>query len=64
MDDNAADLVIQLCTRVGMLMEDASPDAITIAGKDQDGRRAAIQSLNFALGEMRALLDAAMAMAR
>jgi hypothetical protein len=64
MDENAVDLVVQLCTRIGMVMEDAGPEAITIAGMDHDCRRAAIQGLDTSIAEMRALIDAAMALWR
>ncbi len=30
MDDETKDLIARLCTRAGMLMEDASADALTI----------------------------------
>jgi hypothetical protein len=35
MDDDSADLIRQLCTRAGMIMEDLSVEALTISGIDQ-----------------------------
>lgn len=64
MDENAADLVVQLCTRIGILMEDASVEAVTIARMDPDGRLATVRSLDATISEMRALLDAAKALSR
>ena len=42
MDDDNSDLIAQLCTRIGMTMEDASVVALTVAGMHRDERRAAL----------------------
>jgi hypothetical protein len=36
MDEDVRDLVVALCTRAGMLMEDASPVALGIASLDEE----------------------------
>jgi hypothetical protein len=61
MDDDARDLVNQLCTRIGMIMEDASELALTIAGVDRAGRPERLTQLADASTRIAALLRAAMA---
>ena len=58
MDDNTADLVAHLCTRIGMIMEDASVTALTIGGKSPTDRLAAIDELEGAAKRIDALVSA------
>ena len=43
MDDNAIALVRQLCTRAGMIMEDASASAIQIGNLGSEGLARVVQ---------------------
>lgn len=54
MDDDTEDLVIQLCTRIGMIMEDTSVLAVTMPGMDPVGRRAALWKIEQAAGRVHA----------
>lgn len=58
MDDSDPDLVIQLCTRIGMIMEDASVFALTMAGQDQEERERAVVQLEQASAAIAALAGA------
>jgi len=49
MDDDTADLIAQLCTRIGMTMEDASVDALTLRSMDTAERALAIARLEVAV---------------
>ena len=62
MDDDTEDLVIQLCTRIGMIMEDTSVLALTLPGMDPVGRRAALRKIEQAAGRIHALATAAKAL--
>jgi len=62
MDDDTEDLVTQLCTRIGMIMEDTSVLALTVRGMDQVGRRAALWNIEQAAGRIHALVAAAKAL--
>lgn len=42
MDENTAELVARLCTRTGMIIEDASANALTIGHREPGGWAAAI----------------------
>lgn len=59
MDDDTDDLVIQLCTRIGMIMEDTSVLALTVPGMDPVGRRAGLQKIEQAAGRIHFLVAAA-----
>lgn len=59
MDDDDHDLIARLCTRIGMIMEDASPIALGVGGMDHARRRAAIAELSAAASQIAALLTAA-----
>jgi len=59
MDDADADLVAQLCARAGMIMEDISPDAITLSGRNAAERGDVIDRLVVASERVRALVQAA-----
>ena len=45
MDEDTAELVSRLCTRIGMVMEDASVIALTIGSVDEADRSEAIARL-------------------
>ena len=55
MDDDTDDLIAQLCTRIGMIMEDASVTALTVSGKNPSDRPAAIDDLEGAARRINAL---------
>lgn len=59
MDEDAADLVVQLCTRIGMIMEDASVEALTIRGVPAEEREQALTKLAAAGEQISALFRAA-----
>jgi hypothetical protein len=48
MDDDTIELVAQLCTRIGMTMEDTSADALAIGAMDAAERADAIAKLETA----------------
>lgn len=49
MDDETQELITLLCTRIGMIMEDASVVALTIGSRDHDACLAAIAELELHL---------------
>lgn len=63
MDDDRRDLVIRLCTEVGIVMEDMSPVALAAAGNKNELLNR-LDELGDAIGEMSALLAAARVLAR
>jgi hypothetical protein len=62
MDDDTSELTTHLCTRIGMIMEDVSPRALGMRGKDPDRQRAALQEITRASGQIQALIAAAKAL--
>lgn len=58
MDDDSNELATQLCTRIGMIMEDASVTALTIGGTTGPARSDAIAQLDIAAHGITALLAA------
>lgn len=62
MDDDTRDLVAQLCTRIGMIMEDASVDALTMRRRDREQLIAAIDKLAMTGEHIAALVRAARAL--
>ena len=62
MDDDTADLISQLCTRVGMIMEDASVIALTVSGIEAGNHQVAIGELETAARRIDALIAAARAL--
>jgi hypothetical protein len=62
MDDDTRDLVNQLCTRIGMIMEDASVLALIISSVDQADRVERLTQLAHASARISALVRAAMAL--
>jgi hypothetical protein len=62
MDDDTTDLIARLCTRVGMIMEDASVIALTISGSEPGDLPLAIDELEGAARQIKALVAAARAL--
>lgn len=61
MNDDA-ELIIQLCTRIGMIMEDASPDALTIGSLSPEQRLDRLRQLGRAADQISALVRAAISL--
>ena len=59
MDDGKTDKLARICTRIGMLMEDASTDALTIGSMGSAERTRALERLGVAIEEMQSLLTRA-----
>ena len=64
MDDDDADLIVQLCARAGMIMEDMSAPAITLRGKTLAERRDVNTRLQVAARRIGALAEAAKALSK
>jgi hypothetical protein len=62
MDDDTADLVDALCTRIGTIMEDTSLVALTIGGTKGDQRHGAIANIEAASERIVALVRAVRAL--
>jgi hypothetical protein len=62
MDQDRADLVAQLLTRVGMMMEDASARALSVQDRSESELRMAIADLLAASDRIETLLRAAAAL--
>ena len=58
MEDETQELIILLCTRIGMIMEDASVVALTIGSKDRGARATTINELNIAAEQIDRLIKA------
>ena len=58
-DEHAKRTVIQLCTKIGMIMEDASAPAILCAGLDDAELKSVVDDLVASIDEMRTLAAAA-----
>ena len=58
MDDSDTDLIAQLSTRIGMIMEDSSVLALTFPAQDQEKRDAALIELERASAQIAALVAA------
>ena len=59
MDDDTRELIDLLCTRAGMVMEDASVTALTVAGMDQEEHKIALAELGVAANRINAIVEAA-----
>ena len=59
MDDDAKELVAQICTRIGMIMEDASVVALMVGSHSEEGQENAISDLEAAADRITALVAAA-----
>ncbi len=64
MDDDTADLVRQLCTRAGMIMEDASTIAILVGGKSPSELRYIVDELEIQSGRVVSIVAATSALIR
>lgn len=53
------DLAIALCTRIGMIMEDSCPIALTVGGLDAVRRRDALRQIERAARQLQVLAAAA-----
>jgi hypothetical protein len=62
MDEHTDDLIAQLCTRIGVIMEDASVTALTVGGKCLSDRLAVIDELDGAAKRIDALVTAVRAL--
>lgn len=63
MNQDTADLIAQLCTRVGMIMEDNADTALTIRAMPSTEWPATLEALEWATHEIGVLLKAARALA-
>lgn len=61
MEDDTHDLIVQLCTRVGMIMEDASLSALTISATDRSAMPDALAELESVAVRISTLVAAAKA---
>ena len=59
MDDDTRELVAQLFTRIGMIMEDASVTALSVTGMDQEERGTALVELGISTRRISALVESA-----
>lgn len=64
MDGDTDELITQLCTRIGMIMEDACMTALTMGAVKGDGRAGSIGELEVAAHRIQALVAAAKALLR
>jgi hypothetical protein len=62
MDDDIDDLIAQLCTWIGMIMEDTSVTALTAGSLERDERLAAIDDVETAANRIAALIAATKAL--
>jgi hypothetical protein len=63
MDPDRVELIRQLCTQAGMIMEDASSSALLIADVTDEGIRSTVTDLMVASERIKALVEAAAALA-
>ncbi|MGN6358143.1 MAG: hypothetical protein ACTHLU_11785 [Novosphingobium sp.] len=61
-EDQNSDLIAQLCTQVGMIMEDASIVALTVGSTAEPKRTMDIKDLDTAIRRMSALINATRAL--
>lgn len=59
MDENASDLVVQLCARAGMIMEDHVDAALTLEALPRQDWLSAVRNLKEAASDIGALASAA-----
>jgi hypothetical protein len=62
MDDDTDDLIAQLCTSIGMIMEDTSVTALTAGSLARDERLVAIDEVEMAAQRIAALVAAVRAL--
>lgn len=56
MDDDNHNLIVELCSRIGMIMEDMSNAALTVRRVDRDALPGAVAELEFAVAQITALI--------
>lgn len=59
MDDDRRDLIIRLCTVIGMIMEDTSELALTVRGVGNAGLNGRLGEIDEAVGQMQTLITTA-----
>lgn len=59
MDDDQRDLIIRLCTLVGMIMEDTSELALTVRGAGDDKLSGRLAEIDEAVRQMQVLIATA-----
>lgn len=64
MDDEIGDLIRALCTRAGMIMQDASTDALIMSADDPDTINSKLERLADAAHAISDIVDAARALQR
>lgn len=64
MDDGIVDLIRALCTRSGMIMEDASADALIMSPGNPEAMNAKLERLADAALAISAIINAAQALQR
>lgn len=62
MDDDTHELIAQLCTKVGMIMEDASPVALMAGRGDHAALEVAVAAIEQAAEKVAALASAVRAL--
>ena len=62
MDDDTDDIIVQLCTRIGMIMEDTSAVALTVGCLERDERLTTIEEVEMAAKRIGALIAATRAL--
>lgn len=63
-DDETQELIALLCTRIDMIMEDASVVALTLGSRDQNARLTAMAELDVAAEQIDRLVKAAQSLLR
>lgn len=62
MDDDRRDLIVSLCTQVGMIMEDTSDLALTVRDITDEDLADRVDAIDIAIRRMGALIVAAIAL--
>ena len=62
MDNDRRDLIVSLCTQIGMIMEDASDLALTMRGITDEDLAHRVDEIDIAIRRMQALIIAAIAL--
>ena len=62
MDDDFRNLIVSLCTQVGMIMEDTNDLALTVRGVTDEELAERIDEIDRAIRRMQALVSAARAL--
>lgn len=62
MDNDRRDLIVSLCTQIGMIMEDTSEIALTVRGVSDQDLADRVDGIDAAIRRMHALIAAAIAL--